>query len=101
MKKYLILALVFVLALSLLAGCFGRRKNENTFPATTETTVTPVTRPTTRPTTQPTMPSMDDMIPGTEDTIDPDSGATGETIDPTNGANQEDGAARRRVSPRF
>jgi len=44
---------------------------------------------------------MEDMIPGTEDTVDPNSGEDGETIDPTNGANQDDHAARRRNPPKF
>ena len=81
MKKLIILPLAFVLAMCVLTGC--RRADA---PATTvpTTTVAPTTRPTVPPTTTPptTMPSttatepgMDDMIPGTEDTVDPTNGA--------------------------
>ena len=84
MKKYIVLPLAFVLTLCTLTGC--RRANT---PATTvpSTTVMPTTQPTVPPTTMPpatmpsttaTEPSMGDLIPGTED-----------TVNPTNGANQD------------
>lgn len=94
MKRFSMIALVLVLTVCLLTGCFGRNKNDNTsVPSTaptTNVTTQPTSRPATQPTTQPdgTMPSMDDMIPGTED-----------TIDPTNGANQDTGAAKGRTMP--
>ena len=88
MKKYLCLALALVLTVFALTGC-RRKKNEMTQPTTVPpTTMAPTTRPTTAPTTAPTTmpttapttmpstdPGMDDMIPGPEDTIDPNSGA--------------------------
>lgn len=93
MKKFLIFALVLVLTMSLMAGC--RRKepaatttapSATTAAPTTRPTTAPTTRPTTMPTTEPTtMPSqsgtdttdsgMEDLLPGTEDTVDPSSGA--------------------------
>ena len=99
MKKTFAVLLIIALSIALLTGCFGRRKKEPTVPTTTAPTVAPTTRPVTVPTTAPTMPSMDDIIPGTEDTVDPDSGAHGETIDPNNGANRE--KDNRKNSPKF
>lgn len=83
MKKYSILALVLVLTLSVLTGC---RKADTTVTTTPTTTVAPTTRPTVPPTTVPpttmppmtTEPTMMDILPGTED-----------TVNPTNGANQD------------
>lgn len=92
MKRICMIALVLVLSVCLLTGCFGRKDNNKT--TVPSTTVAPTQAPTSRPTTQPTvrpdgtMPGMDDMIPGTDD-----------TIDPTNGANQDTGDARGRAMP--
>lgn len=96
MKKVLSITFVLVLTVATLAGCRSRNPEPTTVPtaaptrATTAPTSAPTTMPTTAPTTQPTMPSTDmtgpdmgDMIPGTDD-----------TIDPTNGANQDTTGAR-------
>ena len=62
MKKLAIFALVLVLSFSLVA-CNSRKP---------EATTTPTTAPTTAPTTMPTtQPIIDDMLPGTEDTLPP------------------------------
>ena len=103
MKKFFALFLVLVLTVCLFAGC--RANPAPTTPSTTAPTTRPTTAPTAAPTTAPTtmpttapttMPStdmtdlgMDDMIPGTED-----------TIDPTNGANQ-DAKGRSRGGSRY
>lgn len=101
MKKLAMIAWIFILTAGLMAGCFGRRDRETT-PATTTASTAAPTVPTTRPhITEPTMPSMEDVIPGTEDTIDPESGENGETIDPDNGSNKGDKDARRKASPKF
>ena len=98
MKKFLCISLAAVLSLCVLAGCRSKTPAATTTPSTvpaTRPTTAPTTRPTTPPTTAPTtaptspstdmtMPDLDDMIPGSED-----------TIDPSNGANQETGARRR------
>jgi len=103
MKKYLILALALVLTLFALTGCRSKQPETTTTAPTTmaPTTAAPTTRPTTAPTTaattQPTtqattgdtMPGIDDMIPGTDD-----------TIDPSNGANQSTDSPRSRMLPR-
>ena len=93
MKKICSIALVLVLTVSMLVGCRSTKPAVTTVPTvpstrpTTAPTTAPTTMPTTAPTTQPTTemtePSMDDLIPGTED-----------TIDPTNGANQDNTEAR-------
>ena len=104
MKKTVAIALVLVLTVCLLAGCRSNKPQPSTDPSTQSTaapTVAPTVRPTTEPSTEPstqattgsTQPSdtgsgMDDMLPGSED-----------TIDPTNGANQSTGP-RRRAMPR-
>lgn len=98
MKRFCMIALVLVLTVCLMTGCFGRNNNDSTSTPSTSTapttqpTTRPVTRPTTQPTTQPdsTMPGMDDMIPGTED-----------TINPTNGANQDTGSSKGRSASRY
>lgn len=80
MKKISILALAFVLTMCALTGC---RRADNTDTTAPSTTVMPTTRPTTPPATNPpttmpsttTEPSMGDILPGTEDTVDPTSGA--------------------------
>lgn len=80
MKKIGIFALALVLAMSVMTGC---RRVDNTVTTEPSTTVMPTTRPTVPPTTTPptTMPSvttepgMVDILPGTEDTIDPTNGA--------------------------
>ena len=91
MKKFFALFLVLVLTVCLFAGC--RANPAPTTPSTTAPTTAPTTMPTTAPTTMPstdmTDPGMDDMIPGTED-----------TIDPTNGANQ-DAKGRSRGGSRY
>lgn len=105
MKKLFAAICIFALGINLLTGCFGRRRDDTTEPATTVTTVAPTTPPTTapatRPTTMPTLPDADELIPDKEDKVDPDSGADGETIDPTNGANRDQQDARRKNSPKF
>lgn len=91
MKKFFSIALVLVLTVALLAGCRSNPTNGTSAPAatapTTRATIAPTTRPTTAPTTQPstdmTGPDMGNMIPGTDD-----------TIDPTNGANQDSTTTR-------
>ncbi len=88
MKKILSVAFVLVLTVAVLAGCRSNKPEPTTVPtsaptrATTAPTTAPTTMPTTAPTTQPTQPSTDmtgpsmgDMIPGTDDTIDPSNGA--------------------------
>jgi len=80
MKKIIILALVFVLTMCVMTGC---RSVDDTATTAPSTTVAPTTRPTVPPTTNPptTMPSittepgMEDILPGTEDTINPTNGA--------------------------
>lgn len=97
MKKFCSIALVLVLTVTVLAGCRSNPPADTSATTTAPTRVTtaptsaPTTMPTTAPTTQPTHPSTDmtgpdmgDMIPGTDD-----------TIDPTNGANQGTTGARR------
>jgi len=97
MKKFLVPVLVFVLTVSLLAGCRSNKPDTTTtapisrpttVPTTAPTTaptVAPTTTPTTAPTSMPTTDStdsgMDDMIPGPEDTIDPTNGANNDTTD--------------------
>ena len=80
MKKITILALVLVLTVSVMTGC---RRADNTVTTTPSTTTMPTSRPTVPPTTNPpttmpnttTEPSMMDIVPGTEDTVDPSNGA--------------------------
>jgi hypothetical protein len=79
MKKISIFALALVLAMSVMTGC---RRADTTNTTAPSTTVAPTTRPTVPPTTTPptTMPSTTtepsmDILPGTEDTIDPTNGA--------------------------
>ena len=93
MKKVFSIALVLVLTVTMLAGCRSNTPSDtsasSTAPATKPTTAptaAPTTMPTTAPTTQPTQPSTDmtgpdmgDMIPGTDDTIDPSNGANQDT----------------------
>ena len=89
MKKICSIALVLVLTVSMLAGCRSTKPAVTTTPTapstrpTTAPTTAPTTMPTTQATTEMTEPSMDELIPGTED-----------TINPTNGANQDDTQAR-------
>ena len=90
MKKICSIAFVLVLTVAVLAGCRSNTPastSASTEPTrvTTAPTSAPTTMPTTAPTTQATQPSTDmigpsmgDMIPGPDD-----------TIDPTNGANQD------------
>ena len=80
MKKICIFTLVAVLALGLMTGCRGNKPMDTTVPTTVAPTTAPTTMPTTQPTTAPTTapttePPMDDLLPGTEDTIDPSNGA--------------------------
>ena len=92
MKKVFSIALVLVLTVATRAGCRSRKPEPTTVPtsaptrATTAPTSAPTTMPTTAPTTQATQPSTDmtgpdmgDMIPGTDDTIDPSNGANQDT----------------------
>ena len=93
MKKICSIALVLVLTVTILAGCRSTKPAETSAPTapstrpttapTTAPTTMPTTAPTTAPTTEMTEPSMDELIPGAED-----------TIDPTNGANQDGTEAR-------
>ena len=100
MKKYIALVLVLVVALSVLTGCRRNKPAETTVPTTTAPTTRPTTAPTTRPTTAPTTqpttmpttgPGMEDMIPGSEDTIDPSNGANNSTgiTGPTNARSRQ------------
>lgn len=59
MKKFITMALCFVLAACVLIGC-GRKKNDQT----TDTTTTPTTF-TTQPTTNSTAPTTDGTVPST------------------------------------
>lgn len=80
MKKISILVLAVVLTVCVMTGC---RRADDTVTTVPTTTVAPTTRPTvpptiTPPTTMPsvtTEPGMVDILPGTEDTIDPTNGA--------------------------
>ena len=84
MKRISIFLLVLVLSMSVLTGC---RRTDTNVTTTPVTTTLPTIRPTVPPTTNPptTMPSITtepstmDILPGTED-----------TVNPTNGANQDD-----------
>ena len=83
MKRISIFLVVLVLAMSVLTGCRRSNTNVTTTPSTsTLPTIRPTVPPTTNPpTTMPsitTEPSMMDILPGTED-----------TVNPTNGANQD------------
>jgi hypothetical protein len=85
MKKFSIIALVLVLTVSTLAGCRKTDTNVTTVPTTTMPTSRPTVPPTTTPpTTMPsvpaTEPSMDEMLPGTEDTVNPTNGANQDTV---------------------
>lgn len=92
MKKFYSIALVLVLTVAMLAGCRSTKPVVTTAPTlpstrpTTAPTTAPTTMPTTAPTTQPTTemtdPSMEDLIPGTDDTIDPTNGANQDTVTP-------------------
>ena len=82
MKKISILALAFVLTMCVLTGCRRTDTNGTSSPSTTTTqptsrpTLPPATNPpTTMPSSAATEPGMDDMLPGTEDTVDPTNGA--------------------------
>lgn len=84
MKKFTILALVFLLSAGMLTGCGCTSSDMNTTTNTTNTRPLPnttpaTTRPSTAPSTNMTMPSMDDVIPGPEDTIDSTNGANKNT----------------------
>ena len=95
MKKIIAIALVLVLTVCALAGCRSNQPQTTTVPTTTAAPTTkPIPAPTTAPTTQPTTaattmpttastdmtgPDMGDMIPGTDDTIDPTNGANQST----------------------
>jgi hypothetical protein len=90
MKKFIAIALVLVLTVCALTGCRSKKQEPTTVPTTAAPTTRPTTAPTTAPTTMPTTtpteastdmtgPSMDDLIPGTEDTVDPSSGANQDT----------------------
>lgn len=89
MKNLTILALVFILTAGLMTGCGCSNSNADTIPTTTvaptsaPTTMPSTTAPSTTPSTDMTMPSVDDLVPGPEDTIDPSNGAnqsTGDTV---------------------
>lgn len=79
MKKFGIIALVLVLTLCMLTGC---RRNDTNMTTAPSTTTQPTSRPTLPPATNPptipsttTEPGIEDMLPGTEDTVDPTNGA--------------------------
>ena len=81
MKKYITIALAFVLAAGILTGCRRADDMTTTLPST-NTTAPATTRPSTAPSTEATTrPNMDDIIPGAEDTIDPSNGANQSTGD--------------------
>ena len=101
MKKICMLGLAAVLILCLLTGCRGNKPMDTTVPTTVAPTTMPTTAPTTAPTTMPTtQPIIDDMLPGTEDTLPPTNGSEDGTVDPSAGAN-EDANARSRSGSGF
>lgn len=98
MKKIclLILALAAVTGILSGCGCTAGTTTPNTtatVPSTTQQRPAETTRPTVP---MPTMPSEREMIPGTEDTIDPSNGADNGMVDPTAGANENARHGRRR-----
>lgn len=100
MKKICMLSLVAVLILCLLTGCRGNKPMDTTVPSTaapiTRPTTAPTTAPTTSPTTAPTtQPIIDDMLPGTEDTVPPSNGSDDGAVDPSAGANDDTNARSR------
>ena len=100
MKKTYVLVLAAVLMLSLLTGCRRMNPMDTTVPSTAAPTTAPTTLPTTAPTTAPTTePFPEDILPGTEDTVDPSSGANVDPVDPTVGTTQD--PARNRRTPKY
>ena len=96
MKKICMLSLVAVLILCLLTGCRGNKPMDTTAPSTAAPTTRPTTAPTIAPTTAPTtQPIIDDMLPGTEDTVPPSNGAEDGAVDPSAGANDDTNARSR------
>ena len=92
MKKIICITLVAILTLCTFTGC--RSRGSDTAPGTTTPSQQPSTRPSTAPSTRPStapttapttpstgtiMPDAEDMLPGSEDTIDPSNGANQET----------------------
>lgn len=96
MKKFCSIALVLVLTVTLMAGCRSNQPADTSAPTSkptrpsTAATSAPTTMPTTAATTQATQPSTDMTGPGMEDMIP----GSDDTIDPTNGANQDATTAR-------
>ena len=104
MKKTYVLILAAVLMLSMLTGCRRMNPTDTTVPSTAAPTTAPTTLPTTAPTTAPTTtpttePFPEDILPGTEDTVDPSSGANVNPMDPTVGTTQD--PARNRRTPKY
>lgn len=84
MKKFCMIAFVFILTAGLFTGCRRNVPEGTTVPSTatvptTRATVPPTT-PATRPTTQPTMPSTADTIPGTDSTAGTNDGGMDDTV---------------------
>lgn len=94
MKRFTILALIFVLTASMLAGC--RNNNGNTTTASTQvTTAAPTTRATTAPTTRPSTAPSTTQIPTDPQntTIGPDGTVGTESgNDSTDGGMNSDGS---------
>ena len=80
MKRLTIFAPIFVLALSVLAGCRSRQEDNADTTNTTATTGV-------LPDTGEILPDPEDMMP--DSTVDPTNGAGDGMVDPTNGANQD------------
>ena len=97
MKKVLLLIISLTAVTSMLVGC-GCTAGTNMPTATPAPSATqPRPSETVRPTTAtPTIPSGEEMIPGTEDTIDPSNGADDGMVDPTAGANENARRSHRR-----
>ena len=89
MKRCALLAVLLAMILCAFAGCRSGRENQTT--TTTATTTQTATKP-----------DMDEMLPGKEDTIDPENGANkpDETQDTTATQDPRDIPSRARPRPR-
>ena len=85
MKKYIAIALTFVLTAALFTGCRRQMKPANTTTPTVgptielptrEPTQAPTTAPATAPTTVPTVPEATEMTENTDATMTPDGTGT-------------------------
>ena len=81
MKKFSILIVACLILIGSLTGC-GCMSSDVTTTTQPVTSIPPVTtRPVTEPTRDMTMPSIDNLVPGPEDTIDATNGANNATED--------------------